>query len=435
MATAGFERGVSLRSPARFSAAADRLVALWREHADPSDDALRDAVADAWMQAEGYRLHTYMTVTHMLEGGTIGAEASLNKIFWSEMDVRIHELALDIARSRRRADGRPVRTLGRRLPVLAVRTDLRGHQRDPAQHHRRPRPPAAAGCLMRFAFTDDQTLFAEGLRDLLAKECTPAHVRAAWDDGTGHDAALWDHLAEMGVFGMLVPEADGWPRRHRGRSRPAAARSSVGPRVPGPVLETAAVVAPALRRRRRRRHRRASTVRRTCPHAHVAVRRPRARAACCGTDGRDAVTASTASTAAGGSSPSTARGRAVRRTTRTLAFDRGALAAAAYLVGLGERMIDVAAEYARQREQYGRPIGVNQAVKHLLADALLKVEFAKPAVYRAAWSVAERRADAQPRRLDGEGVRERRRLPRRAGARCRCTARSATRGKPTCSSG
>jgi alkylation response protein AidB-like acyl-CoA dehydrogenase len=97
MATAGFERGVSLRSPARFSAAADRLVALWREHADPSDTALRDAVADVWMQAEGYKLHTYMTVTQMIEGGTIGAEASLNKIFWSEMDVRIHELALDIA--------------------------------------------------------------------------------------------------------------------------------------------------------------------------------------------------------------------------------------------------------------------------------------------------------------------------------------------------
>ena len=63
----------------------------------PSDTALRDAVADVWMQAEGYKLHTYMTVTQMIEGGTIGAEASLNKIFWSEMDVRIHELALDIA--------------------------------------------------------------------------------------------------------------------------------------------------------------------------------------------------------------------------------------------------------------------------------------------------------------------------------------------------
>jgi alkylation response protein AidB-like acyl-CoA dehydrogenase len=96
MATAGFERGVSLRSPARFSAAADRLVDLWHREADPTDTALSDAVVDAWMAAEGYRLHTYQTVTGMLEGRPIGSESSLNKIFWSEMDVRIHELALDI---------------------------------------------------------------------------------------------------------------------------------------------------------------------------------------------------------------------------------------------------------------------------------------------------------------------------------------------------
>ncbi len=96
MATAGFERGVSLRSPARFSTAADRLIELWRTHADSTDDALRDAVTDAWMLAEGYRLHTYQTVTGMIEGRPIGSEASLNKIFWSEMDVRIHEIALDI---------------------------------------------------------------------------------------------------------------------------------------------------------------------------------------------------------------------------------------------------------------------------------------------------------------------------------------------------
>jgi alkylation response protein AidB-like acyl-CoA dehydrogenase len=96
MATAGFERGVSLRSPARFSAAADRLVDLWRARGDPADTAVSDAVIDAWMRAEGYRLHTYQTVTGMLEGREIGAEASLNKIFWSEMDVRIHEVALDL---------------------------------------------------------------------------------------------------------------------------------------------------------------------------------------------------------------------------------------------------------------------------------------------------------------------------------------------------
>ncbi len=96
MATAGFERGVSLRSPARFSEAANRLIGLWREQADPSDDAVRDAVTDAWMRAEGYRLHTYRTVTHLLDGGTIGAEASLNKIFWSELDVDLHQTALAI---------------------------------------------------------------------------------------------------------------------------------------------------------------------------------------------------------------------------------------------------------------------------------------------------------------------------------------------------
>ena len=46
------------------------------------------------MEAEGYRLHTYATVTRMLEGATIGSESSLNKIFWSEMDIRAHELAM-----------------------------------------------------------------------------------------------------------------------------------------------------------------------------------------------------------------------------------------------------------------------------------------------------------------------------------------------------
>ena len=96
MATAGFERGVSLRSPARFSEAAKRLVALWKRVGDPADTALADAVTDCWMRAEGYRLHTYRTVTGMIEGRPIGAEASLNKIFWSEMDVRINEVALQL---------------------------------------------------------------------------------------------------------------------------------------------------------------------------------------------------------------------------------------------------------------------------------------------------------------------------------------------------
>ena len=96
MATAGFERGVSLRSPARFNVAVERLIRLWVSIGDPDDDVMRDAVADLWMRAEGYRLHTQMTVTKLLEGQPVGSESSLNKIFWSEMDVRTHELALQL---------------------------------------------------------------------------------------------------------------------------------------------------------------------------------------------------------------------------------------------------------------------------------------------------------------------------------------------------
>jgi len=93
MSTAGSERGLTLRSPGRFTAAADRLVALWRERADPSDAALRDRVADAWIKARAYRLKGFETVSRT--DGT-AAEASLNKIFWSELDVALHEAALDL---------------------------------------------------------------------------------------------------------------------------------------------------------------------------------------------------------------------------------------------------------------------------------------------------------------------------------------------------
>jgi alkylation response protein AidB-like acyl-CoA dehydrogenase len=96
MATAGFERGLMLRSPARFQKTAQQLVALYREHAANAGEALRDDVVRCWMDAEAYALETYRTVSRLLGGGKIGFEASLNKIFWSELDVRMHETALRI---------------------------------------------------------------------------------------------------------------------------------------------------------------------------------------------------------------------------------------------------------------------------------------------------------------------------------------------------
>jgi alkylation response protein AidB-like acyl-CoA dehydrogenase len=250
---------------------------------------------------------------------------------------------------------------------------------------------------MKFSFTDDQRLFAEGLRDLLSNECPPSLVRHTWENGVGHAPELWSKLGDMGVLGLLVPESDGGMGsdavdavllfQELGRAA-----------VPGPVLEHMAVGAPAL----------ASTHAGVVDgstvatvhlddspyvaHAHVAdliVERDGVRSGFTATDahgidGARRIAAVDGGTVAALADPSRLDG----------AFDLMALATSAYLIGLGERMIEIAAEYARQREQFGKPIGSFQAVKHLMSDALLKVEFAKAPTYRAAWSLANGESSA-----------------------------------------
>ncbi|HVL00143.1 MAG TPA: acyl-CoA dehydrogenase [Dongiaceae bacterium] len=101
MSTAGFERGLMLRSPARFQETAKRLVALYREHRnDIVDLSLEDAVVKSFMDAEAYALATYQTASRLMNGGKIGAESSVNKIFWSELDQHMHETAISILAAR-----------------------------------------------------------------------------------------------------------------------------------------------------------------------------------------------------------------------------------------------------------------------------------------------------------------------------------------------
>ncbi|WP_167153898.1 acyl-CoA dehydrogenase family protein [Streptomyces sp. MBT27] len=96
MSTTGNERGLMLRSPGRFLASAARLVELWRTAGDPADTALRDRVADAVIGARAYQLFTSAGASRFAEGGAIGAESSLNKVFWSQYDIALHECALDL---------------------------------------------------------------------------------------------------------------------------------------------------------------------------------------------------------------------------------------------------------------------------------------------------------------------------------------------------
>jgi alkylation response protein AidB-like acyl-CoA dehydrogenase len=98
MATTSSERGLSLRSPGRYLATAQRLTQLWKDQG--ADPRLRDRVLQCSLDAQAYRFHTFQTVTRMMNGGTIGADSSLNKLFWSEMDIATHETAMELLGTR-----------------------------------------------------------------------------------------------------------------------------------------------------------------------------------------------------------------------------------------------------------------------------------------------------------------------------------------------
>ncbi|MEV1239543.1 acyl-CoA dehydrogenase family protein [Nonomuraea sp. NPDC050022] len=92
MATTSSERGLALRSPGRFLATADRLVHLARD-AGPE---LADRAVRCWTDAEAYRLHTFATARRLMSGAEIGSASSMGKVFWSELDLRMHTLAMEL---------------------------------------------------------------------------------------------------------------------------------------------------------------------------------------------------------------------------------------------------------------------------------------------------------------------------------------------------
>jgi len=267
---------------------------------------------------------------------------------------------------------------------------------------------------VRFAFSDEQRELARTLRALLERECPPARVRAAWDAPDGLVPGLGARLGEMGITGMLAPEAQGG--LGLGEVDLVLALEELGrAAVPGPVAETAAVAVPLLRdlggALAERWLPEAAAGRATVVVAHegqtlvdgaaaadvVLVVQgealhalPRGAAGATWTVEKSVDGARRVARLAGGplrDDSKVAEGVAAVA-AMSAAFDRAALAAAAQLIGLGRRMLELTVDYVKVRKQFERPIGSFQAVKHHLADAVMALEFAAPMVYRAADSVA-----------------------------------------------
>jgi alkylation response protein AidB-like acyl-CoA dehydrogenase len=235
--------------------------------------------------------------------------------------------------------------------------------------------------MMRFAPSDEQRELAAAVRDMLTKECPPEVAR------TGDVDRLWPKLADIGVLGLTVPEDRGG--LGFGLVEAVAVLEEAGRvAMPGPLPETYAALATADDDWTKRIVSGEVRVSAAAPFAAYA---DAAAAIVIG----ETLTTGVDVTPVASVDPARPLFEVTGSSATGSAYDVGVLAVAAYLVGVARAMVDQGVAYALTREQFGRPIGSFQAVKHRLADAHLGVEFARPVVQAAAWSMDQGAPTAQ----------------------------------------
>jgi alkylation response protein AidB-like acyl-CoA dehydrogenase len=279
---------------------------------------------------------------------------------------------------------------------------------------------------VRFAFSDEQLLFRDTVRDLLDKEVQPEQVRFAWVDDDGRLLEVWQALAEMGVLGVQVPTAHGGLGLDE-RDLALLVEETGRVALPDPFVETVAVAAPLLAAlavdsgidAAAREVAERWLPRIAAGEAIVALSFDVDQPVSHGGDAElllafrdnrlvavagDAVDAEPQASVDGArtlaavswstSDEVVLAGGATASALVDRARDRAAVATAAQLLGLGAHLLDQTVAYVKDRRQFGVPVGSFQAVKHHLADATLRLEFARPVVHAAAWALATGQPDA-----------------------------------------
>jgi alkylation response protein AidB-like acyl-CoA dehydrogenase len=251
---------------------------------------------------------------------------------------------------------------------------------------------------MKFALDDQQRDFAASIDAALSAADVPAAVRAWSAADTAPARKIWSQLGEIGITALVVDEDfDGLAAHPIDLVVACEQLGRWG--VPGPVAESLAV-APILLRGDERSAALAAGELIATVALEPAV--PRAVNA----DFAGLVLLASGGTAsdgtAGAAHDSVDPTRRLYDVTATgqpwpadtaLAYEFGALATAAQLIGAGQAMLDMSVEYAKQRSQFGRVIGSYQSIKHKLADVHIAVEMARPLVFGAALALAENSPD------------------------------------------
>ena len=262
---------------------------------------------------------------------------------------------------------------------------------------------------MNFIFTEEQIQFKDTIKSFLAEECTPPSIRDGWEKNKSFNFERWKNLIELGVLNSNLPEAKGGLGMDQVTLALMVEEMGYAG-LPEPVAEQIFLVNDII-----------SFLPKNITEAvesnyndgtqYIALAHPLAPNPLflndaaglilldnseCNFIAKDDMDFESISS----NDPSRELFQIISMNKVISAsenFDelnsavsaRGALMTAALLIGLAQKMIDLSSVYVLDRTQFGKPIGSFQAVKHMLADVAVKIEFAKPAVYRAAYSLSE----------------------------------------------
>lgn len=265
---------------------------------------------------------------------------------------------------------------------------------------------------MKFSFTEEQKLLQETVKGMLVAECPPDYVRESWRQEQRGKPILWPKLSAMGLTSLMIPENLGGlglneldfilPLEETGYAA-----------LPDPLMESSFVAVPLLASWPEDQRCREWVLKAAEGHAVGVAKLDGINLVNYGNQADivvfqkdnelhaltpDLLEISLKSSVDGSRILSEIKGNISSKTLiakgpdafkqARRAFDRSALGASAQLLGVTQKLLDLSVSYAKVRTQFGKPIGSFQALKHQMADLLLNLEFARPLVYRAAYSMA-----------------------------------------------